>query len=107
MTENRSLVSDAFRAFATEAPEHAQAWGGLVQSLAQSSALDPKTRELAYLSVLAALRLKSGVPFHVVAAKNSGASREEVISAILMGLPAAGSAVTQALPAALAAYDAE
>jgi alkylhydroperoxidase/carboxymuconolactone decarboxylase family protein YurZ len=60
---------------------------------------------LAYLSVLAALRMESGVPFHVKTAKNSGASREEVISAILLGLPAAGHVVTQVLPAALAAYD--
>jgi alkylhydroperoxidase/carboxymuconolactone decarboxylase family protein YurZ len=62
---------------------------------------------LAYLAVLAALRLESGVPFHVQAAKEAGASREEVISAILVGLPAAGHRVTQALPAAIAAYDAE
>jgi alkylhydroperoxidase/carboxymuconolactone decarboxylase family protein YurZ len=38
--------------------------------------------------------------------KNAGASREEVMSAILVGLPAAGNAVTQSLQAALAAYDA-
>jgi alkylhydroperoxidase/carboxymuconolactone decarboxylase family protein YurZ len=42
----------------------------------------------------------------VAAAKQAGATRQEVISAILLGLPAAGNAVTQALPAALAAYDA-
>lgn len=35
-----------------------------------------------------------------------GATREEVISAILLGLPAAGNAVTACLPAALSAYDA-
>jgi alkylhydroperoxidase/carboxymuconolactone decarboxylase family protein YurZ len=55
---------------------------------------------------LAALRLESGVPFHVQTAKQAGASRVEVISAILVGLPAAGHGVTQVLPAALAAYDA-
>jgi len=79
----------------------------MVQGLAGAGALDDKTRALAYLAVLAALRLESGVPFHVVSAKGAGASREEVISAILVGLPAAGHVVTQVLPAALAAYDAE
>ena len=79
----------------------------MVQSLASASALDKKTSTLAYLAVLAALRLESGVPFHVRAAKEVGASREEVISAILVGLPAAGHGVTQVLPAAIAAYDAE
>jgi AhpD family alkylhydroperoxidase len=77
-----------------------------VQALDGASALDKRTEELALLAVLAALRLESGVPFHTQQAKQKGASREEVISAILVGLPAAGNAVTQVLPAALAAYDA-
>ena len=37
-------------------------------------------------AVLAALRLESGVPLHVRLAKQAGASREEVISAILVKL---------------------
>jgi AhpD family alkylhydroperoxidase len=73
--------------------------------LASASALDNKTRELAYLAVLAALRMESGVPFHVQSAKQAGASREEVISAILVGLPASGHVVTQVLPAAVSAYE--
>ncbi|HEX3052353.1 MAG TPA: carboxymuconolactone decarboxylase family protein [Aggregatilineaceae bacterium] len=100
-------ISTAFQAFMTEAPKHAEAWGQMVQALDQASALDKKTEELAYLAVLAALRMESGVPFHVKMAKQAGASREEVISALLVGLPAAGHSVTQVLPAALAAYDAE
>jgi alkylhydroperoxidase/carboxymuconolactone decarboxylase family protein YurZ len=100
-------VSNAFQTFMAEAPEHAQAWAALVQGLANASALNAKTAELAYLAVLAALRLERGVPFHVQAAKKAGASRNEVISAILVGLPAAGHRVTQALPVALSAYDVE
>ncbi len=50
--------------------------------------------ELAYLAVTAALRQETGVPFHVQMAKHAAASREEIISAILVGLPAAGSGVT-------------
>lgn len=79
----------------------------MVQGLDQASALDKKTEELAYLAVLAALRMESGIPFHVQSAKRAGASREEVISAILVGLPAAGHSITQVLPSALAAYDNE
>jgi alkylhydroperoxidase/carboxymuconolactone decarboxylase family protein YurZ len=77
-----------------------------VQALSQANALEPKARHLAYLAVLGALRLESGVPFHVQLAKQAGATREEVVSAILIGLPAVGNGVTQCLPAALAAYDA-
>lgn len=37
----------------------------------------------------------------------AGASRDEVISALATGLPAAGHGVTQALPPAILAYDSE
>jgi alkylhydroperoxidase/carboxymuconolactone decarboxylase family protein YurZ len=106
MSKQKSLVSQAFQTFLTEAPEQAKAWGALVQALGQASALDTKTSALAYLAVLAALERPSGIPFHVQAAKTAGASRQEVISAILVGLPAAGHVVTQALPPAIEAYDA-
>jgi AhpD family alkylhydroperoxidase len=105
MDSQKSTVSNAFQTFLDNTPKHAQAWMSAVQALDNASALDKKTEELAYLAVLAALRLESGVPFHTQLAKQKGASREEVISAILIGLPAAGNAVTQVLPAALAAYD--
>jgi alkylhydroperoxidase/carboxymuconolactone decarboxylase family protein YurZ len=98
-------VSNAFRTFLEQAPGHAAAWMGAVQALGQASALDEKTGELAYLAVLAALRMESGVPFHVTRARDLGASRDEVIGAVLVGLPAAGHSVVQVLPAALDAYD--
>jgi len=106
MNNQQPAVSNAFQTFMEEAPKHAQAWMAAVQGLDNASALGKKTEELAYLAVLAALRLESGVPFHTQLAKQAGASREEVISAILIGLPAAGNGVTQVLPIALEAYDA-
>jgi alkylhydroperoxidase/carboxymuconolactone decarboxylase family protein YurZ len=99
-------ISQAFQTFTQEAPEHARVWMSAVDGLGAASALEDKTTHLAYLAVLAAVRLDSGVPFHVQLAKKAGATRAEVISAILVGLPAIGNAVTQSLPAALAAYDA-
>lgn len=105
MSEGSDLISQAFQTFLRETPRHAEAWGAMVQQLAQASALDEKTHALAYLAVLAATRRESGVPFHVKAARDAGASREEVLSALLVGLPAAGHGVTQVLPAAVAAYE--
>jgi alkylhydroperoxidase/carboxymuconolactone decarboxylase family protein YurZ len=105
MTNSKPTISNAFHLFMSEAPQHAQVWMTAVKGLDSASALDKKTEELAYLAVLAALRMESGIPFHVQSAKQAGASREEVISAILIGLPAAGNSVTQVLPAAIAAYD--
>jgi alkylhydroperoxidase/carboxymuconolactone decarboxylase family protein YurZ len=105
MSDHSVTISNAFKAFMTEAPEHAQAWGEMVRALAQVSALDAKTGELAYIAVLATLNRTSGIPFHVHSAKAGGATREEVISAVLLGLPAAGHVVTQALPPAIEAYN--
>ncbi len=104
MTDKKQ-VSTAFQVFLEQAPKHAGAWMGAVQGLDAASTLDKKTEELAYLAVLAALRMEGGVPFHVKQAKQAGATRDEVISAILIGLPAAGHGVTQVLPAAVKAYD--
>jgi alkylhydroperoxidase/carboxymuconolactone decarboxylase family protein YurZ len=107
VTEKSATISNAFKTFMTDAPEHANAWGTMVQALGQASALDPKTGELAYIAVLAALNRTSGIPFHVLGAKQAGATREEIISAILVGLPAAGHVVTQSLPPAMDAFDRE
>ena len=98
-------VSDAFQLFMTEAPEHARAWLDAAKGLDHACRLDKKTEALAYLAVLAAMRLTSGIAFHAGEAKKAGASREEVIGAVLVGLPAAGNGVIQSLPAALEAFD--
>lgn len=107
MGDKHELISEAFKAFLVEAPEFARAWGEMVQSLAKASALDEKTRSLAYLAVLASLNRLSGIPFHVASLKDMGVTREEMLSAILVGLPAAGHVVTQSLPIALEAFEAE
>ena len=98
-------VSTAFTCFMQEAPAQATAWMQLAKSLDAASALDKKTEELAYIAVLAATGNTSGMPFHVLSAKSHGASRQEVLSAVLIGLPAAGAVVIGALPAAVGAYD--
>ncbi len=98
-------VSKAYQLFEQEAPTVHKAWMETVYTLEKESVLDKKTKELAYLAVLAAARLDSGLPFHVKMAKSFGATREEVISSILVGLPAVGNVVIQSLPTALEAYD--
>jgi len=105
MEKEKNSVSDAFKAFSEEAPKHAEAWMKLVQGLSSASALDHKTHNLAYIAVLAALGRKNGIPFHVRMAKKSGASRDEITSAVLVGLPPAGHVTTESLPAAIDAYD--
>ncbi len=98
-------VSKSFEIFKEEAPEAQAAWMEVVQKLDKASKLDKKTEEIAYIAVLAAARLESGLPFHVKMAKSYGATREEIISAVLVGLPAVGNIVTASLPIAIEAYD--
>jgi len=98
--------SSPFQNFRREAPRFAEAFQAGSKALEEASALDPKTRQLAYLAVLAALGLEGGLRVHVKEAKTAGATREEVLSTLLVGLPAAGIRVMHAIGPALAAYDA-
>ncbi len=106
MSASPDGVSRAFQTFLDEAPGQAEAWLGAARRLEEATALDEKTLHLAYLAVLAAMRLQGGLPAHVQLAREAGASRAEIASAVLVGLPAAGNMVIQSLPIALAAYDA-
>lgn len=99
------LISNAFKTFLEEAPVHQSVWLEAVQKLGAASQLDRKTAALVYIGILAAVRMDSGLAFHVAEARAFGASREEVISAILAGMPAVGNIVIQALPVALDAFD--
>jgi hypothetical protein len=101
MTDPQPSISKAFQLF-SEAPRHAQAWLAAVKVW-----IAPGARQAGngLSAVLAACAWKVEY-LSCTIAKQAGASREEVISAILVGLPAAGLGVTQVLPTAIAAYDA-
>lgn len=98
-------VTNSFSLFMTETPEAGKAYMDMVMKQSQASALDKKTHELAYISVLSAIRMTSGLNFHVKSAKELGATRDEVKSAVLVGLPVAGITLVDALEIALNAYD--
>jgi len=91
--------------FMREGGALSQAFMEMVTKGAEVSALDRKAEELAYIAVLAAVRMTGGLAFHVQSAKALGATRDEVRSAVLVGLPAVGLQVLDALPVALAAFD--
>lgn len=99
-------VSEGFMTFGRRHPVTAKAHMRFVQAAADESALDERTRHLAYLSVLCAQGLTGGIAFHVGLALRAGASRDEVASAALVGMPAVGLRVLDGYAAALAAVDA-
>ncbi len=100
-------TSDGFKTFMQESGKTGEAFMEFVQKSAAASALDKKTAAIAYISVLAALGADGGLPFHVKHAKQLGVTREEVKSAMLVGLPVAGLKTVAYFDIALKAYDEE
>ena len=92
--------------FQKEAPEVAAAFNGLIQSLVASKGLDPKTKQLIYIAMKASTGDAMAVRFHVPMAKAAGATREEVVDAILMTLTVSGiRGVASCLPEAVKQFE--
>lgn len=94
-----------FQSFMKESKEVGKSYIDMILQQEKSCVLDRKTRELTYVAVLAATGVVGGLRYHVQSARELGASRDEVKSAILVGLPAVGLAIIDPLEAALQAYD--
>lgn len=92
--------------FLKEAPEVAEAFNGLIRALVASKGLDQKTKQLIYIAMKAAMGDEMAVKAHVPMAKQAGATREEVIDAILMTLTVSGiRGIVNCLPAAVKQYE--
>lgn len=88
-----------------EKPGVAGAVVQLRKAIGEASALDPKTSNLVAVGIGTALRNPDVVTGHIKLAKEAGASRDEVISAILLALPSGGvPAALTALPLAWEIY---
>lgn len=68
------------------APEVMKAFAGLAQSALAPKALDTKTKELIALAIGVAVRCDDCIAFHVKAAIDQGASREEVLETLGMAI---------------------
>lgn len=94
--------------FKKEAPEVADAFNGLIQSLIATRGLDGKTKQLIYISMKTAMGDEIAVRAHLPMAKALGATREEVVDAILLTLTVCGiSGVLRCLPLVNMAYGEE
>ncbi len=91
-------VADGFKMFMEETDGIGEAFMGAVCKMSEKSALDKKTHELAYISVLVSTKMYGGLPFHIQQAKEHGASVDEIRSAVLVPLPITGIQVAEALP---------
>jgi AhpD family alkylhydroperoxidase len=68
------------------APEVMKAFSGLAQAALAHKALDGKTKELVALGIAVAVRCDDCIGFHVKAALEHGASRDEVIETLGMAI---------------------
>lgn len=90
-----------------EAPNVAQGFFDLAKVVKQYSSLDEKTNELIIIGIFAAHRGITGIGTHVQRAMEEGATKEEVIAAILLALPIVGiTDVNMALDKAVETMDA-
>jgi AhpD family alkylhydroperoxidase len=68
------------------APEVMKAFANIAQAALVPKALDGKTKELIALGIAVAIRCDDCIAFHVKAALQQGASREEVTDALGMAI---------------------
>lgn len=84
------MNSNPMEVFQKEAPEVAAAFNNLILSLVASKGIDPKTKQLIYIAMKASMGDIMAVRAHVPMAKAAGATKEEVVDAILMTLTVSG-----------------
>lgn len=96
----------AMELFKQEAPDVAQAFDGLIQAISNSAGLDAKTKQLIYIAIKASKADQAALSFHIPMAKQLGATKAEVVDAILMTLTVSGiTGVASCLPGAIACFD--
>ena len=89
-----------------EAPVVTKAFFGLADTLMKDAGLDEKTFQLVYIALKASIGEVGAVAAHAGYAKNAGATREELLGAILITLMTNGvHGVSTCIGAALDAYD--
>ena len=68
------------------APEVMKAFAGMAQAAAVTKALDTKTKELIALGIGVAVRCDDCIAFHVKAAAEQGATKEEILETLGMAI---------------------
>ncbi len=100
------MNENPFEIFMKEFPELAESFSDLIEKQKALKGIDNKTKQLLNLAIQTANRNPKGVQLHAVMAKNEGASREEVLGAVVLNLHHSGFAsVMECLPAAVNGFD--
>jgi AhpD family alkylhydroperoxidase len=94
-----------FDVWGKESPATMQAFMDFAQNLSGKTGLDEKTFQLIYIALQAQNGAVGSVAGHTGFAKKAGATREEVIGAVLTTLMLGVNGVADCLIAAVEAYD--
>ncbi|MFA4878380.1 MAG: carboxymuconolactone decarboxylase family protein [Methanoregula sp.] len=96
-----------FEVFQKECPELAERFNNLVEVQRTLNGLDSKTKQLINIAIQTSIRNPEGVRVHAMMAYGAGATRDEIVGAVMMNLHLTGLVtVLDCLPAALDGLDA-
>jgi AhpD family alkylhydroperoxidase len=99
------MGQNPYELFQKECPELAAKFNELVEVQRTSKALDPKIKQLINIAIQTANRNPIGVEMHAIMAKKEGASKEEIVSAVVLNLHLSGLIpVIECLPSALKVF---
>jgi AhpD family alkylhydroperoxidase len=102
MNKNSENDKNPYQLFQEEFPELARCFNDLVEAQRSLKGMDAKTKQLAVIAIHTANRNPMGVKLHVQMAKNQGATRDEILGAVMINLHLSGlSNVLECLPSAM------
>ena len=97
-----TVTANPMEVLRQECPELASRFDELVETQRALPGLDAKTRQLINIAIQTANRNPTGVEWHALMAAREGATRDEVVDAVVLNLHLSGIApVLECLPAAV------
>lgn len=100
------MTQSPYEIFIEECPDVAERFNDLIKAQQSLEGLDLKTKQLINIAIQTANRNVKGVQMHAMMAKNEGATREEVVGAVVLNLHHSGFAsVLDCLPAAIDGFE--
>ena len=100
------MTQNPYKIFIEECPEVAARFDDLIKAQKDLKGLDAKTKQLINIAIQTANRNVKGVQMHAMMAKDEGATREEIVGAVVLNLHHSGFAsVLECLPAAIDGFE--
>lgn len=100
------MSQNPYELFQKECPEVAARFNDLIEAQKALKGLDAKSKQLINIAIQTANRNSRGVQIHAMMAKNEGATREEIIGAVVLNLHHSGlAAVLECLPTAINGFE--